>query len=110
MRPRGRPPTPSARSSESDPVEIDGIAYLGLVAHLHDRAFAVLPLDLAQSGVECLLTLQGFNLLTTRFEDFVLRAARTQTGNHHGRVGRSDLSQIGKRRAQPWTGCGSAQP
>ena len=38
---------------------------LGLVAHLHDRALAVLPLDLAQRGVEGLFACgvgQGVNL------------------------------------------------
>ena len=31
---------------------------LGLVAHLHDRSLAVLTLDLAEGGFECLLALQ----------------------------------------------------
>ena len=39
--------------------------HLGLVAHLHDRALAVLPLDLAQRGVEGVFACgvgQGVNL------------------------------------------------
>ena len=57
MRPRGRPPMPSARSSASDPVEIDAGRDLAVVAHPHDRALAELALDLAEGDVEGLLAI-----------------------------------------------------
>src|SRR4051812_49989178 len=58
MRPRGRP-HPERDVERERPGRDRGDRNLGLIAHLHYRAFAVLPLDLTQSGVESLLTLQG---------------------------------------------------
>ena len=53
MRPRGTPPMPSARSSESAPVGIASTAHLGaLVAHPHDRALAELALDLRERALK----------------------------------------------------------
>ena len=82
MRPRGSPPIPSARSSESEPVEIAPIDDLRPVAHAHDRALAELPLDLAERDVERFLAISSFdlNLLSEHdSEHLVLRPGRVQT-------------------------------
>ena len=50
MRPRGNPPTPSAASTEMEPVEIDRHRRHGLRSQPDDRAFAELLLDLAEGG------------------------------------------------------------
>ena len=47
---------PRARSSASAPVEIAATDDVALLAELHDRALAVLLLDLAERHVECLLS------------------------------------------------------
>ncbi len=52
-RPRGRPPTPSARSSPSEPVEmISDVADERVRAELHDGALAELLFDLADGEIE----------------------------------------------------------
>ena len=49
MRPRGMPPMPSARSSDSAPVGMPSTLHLrALVPHPHDGALAELALDLGQ--------------------------------------------------------------
>ena len=45
MRPRGKPPTPSARSSENDPVGMTDTFDVRHLAELHDRAFAEFILE-----------------------------------------------------------------
>ena len=52
MRPRGTPPMPSARSSDSAPVGIAWTFTRALVAHPHDGALAELALDLGQRALE----------------------------------------------------------
>ena len=55
-RPRGTPPTPRARSSPSDPVEMAGDLHRGgIVAQAHDRALAVLTLDLQDRHLQGLV-------------------------------------------------------
>ena len=53
MRPRGNPPTPSARSRAIDPDEMTSNAIRSWkLAHLHDRALTELPLDLREGVAE----------------------------------------------------------
>ena len=52
IRPRGMPPTPSARSSAMDPVGIESTACRSPGAELHDRAAAELLLDREDRGVD----------------------------------------------------------
>jgi hypothetical protein len=60
MRPRGKPPMPSAMSRPSEPVEID-LDFNGFLvfAQPHDRAFAEGAFDLRQGGVERLGLVHG---------------------------------------------------
>ena len=59
MRPRGRPPMPSAISSPSEPVEIDFDLGDGALAELHHRALAEIALDLAQRRGKRLVLIHG---------------------------------------------------
>ena len=59
IRPRGMPPTPSARSSAIEPVGIVSSDQLLARPELHDRAAAELLLDRGQGGVDRLASLGG---------------------------------------------------
>ena len=59
IRPRGRPPMPSATSRAIDPVGITSIGYPRLIAEPHDRALAELPLDLDECGLQSLIPVTG---------------------------------------------------
>ncbi len=60
IRPRGMPPTPSARSSATEPVGYDvDVLVRALVAETHDRATAELLLDLENGGVNRPAALAG---------------------------------------------------
>ena len=63
MRPRGMPPTPSAMSSASEPVGMVVIPTLGgVLAQLHDGAFAVLLLDLLERDLQHLVAVHAILL------------------------------------------------
>ena len=59
MRPRGRPPMPSAISRPSEPVEIDFDLGDGALAELHHRALAEVALDLAERRGQRLVLIHG---------------------------------------------------
>ena len=67
----------------------------GLVAHLHDRALAELPLDLAECRVESLLAihLHPPPRRTAISRDLVLRPVRAQQGMVDSGLGRTDLAR-----------------
>ena len=63
MRPRGRPPMPSARSSASEPVETAPTETCGRSLILMTDPLAERPLDLSERRVECLLAIHLISLL-----------------------------------------------
>ena len=56
-RPRGRPPTPSARSSDRAPVWTDVDGHRALLAHPHDGPLAELLVDLGECHLERLVAI-----------------------------------------------------
>ena len=121
MRPRGTPPTPSAMSSASPPVEMASIGRGRLVAQAHDRALAELLLDLPERCGEGLVLLSlTVLLLAARSAPSMLSDRRpaqppggsdatggglgsvgSSPGRTHLAAGRFDASEARTRRPSP---------
>src|SRR3954466_8089490 len=116
MRPRGRPPTPSARSSASDPVETAPTptaarSFIFITAPL-PKFRSIWPSAVSSAcsrsnappfqPISRDPTLFLFQLTQShRFEDDVLRLGRAQHGKVSSRLGRHERLQLGRRRPQP---------